>query len=219
MRFSIPVVVCAAALLLPSSAAAQLKAVPFVSGLNLPLAFVQDPGDATIQYVLQQGGRIRLIRNGALQSTPFLDLTSSIASGGERGLLGMALPPDYATSGRFFVNFTNTNGDTVIARFRRSSSNPLVAAAGDRRRQIEKRRRLQRAVADEPNAPTLLQYVLNRCIARVLDERQRRAQPRDEGDRPKLRGRATGNEERRGAHDGTSGESHASTASKISAGS
>ena len=53
------------------SAAAQFRAVPFVSGLSSPLAFVQDPGDATIQYVLQQGGRIRLIRNGVLQSTPF----------------------------------------------------------------------------------------------------------------------------------------------------
>jgi glucose/arabinose dehydrogenase len=132
MRFSIRAVVCAATLLFPCSAAAQLRAVPFVSGLSSPVAFVQDPGDATIQYVLQQGGRIRLIRNGALQSTPFLDLTSSIASGGERGLLGMALPSDYATSGRFYVNFTNPNGDTVIARFRRSSSNPLVADASSR---------------------------------------------------------------------------------------
>ncbi len=102
-----------------------------MSGLSSPLAFVQDPGDATIQYVLQQGGRIRLIRNGALQSAPFLDLTSSISSGGERGLLGMALPPDYATSGRFYVNFTNTNGDTVVARFKRSS-NPLAADASSR---------------------------------------------------------------------------------------
>jgi glucose/arabinose dehydrogenase len=125
-------VVCAAAVLLPCSAAAQLRAVTYVSGLSSPLAFVQDPGDATIQYVLQQGGRIRLIRNGVLQTTPFLDLTSSIASGGERGLLGMALPADYATSGRFFVYFNNPAGDTVVARFRRSASNPLVADASSR---------------------------------------------------------------------------------------
>jgi hypothetical protein len=111
---------------------AQLRAVTYVSGLSLPVAFVQDPGDATIQYVLQQGGRIRLIRSGVLQTAPFLDLTSSISSGGERGLLGMALPADYASSGRFFVNFTNTNGDTVIARFRRSASNTLLADASSR---------------------------------------------------------------------------------------
>src|SRR6186713_2431105 len=132
MRLRSFAVVCAITLAFPSTTAAQLRAVPYVSGLSSPLAFVQDPGDATIQYVLQQGGRIRLIRNGVLQTTPFLDLTSSIASGGERGLLGMALPPDYATSGRFFVNFTNTAGDTVVARFRRSASNPLAADAASR---------------------------------------------------------------------------------------
>src|SRR5215208_617087 len=132
MRFSLRPIVCAAALLIPCSAAAQLRAVPYVSGLSFPLAFVQDPGDVTIQYVVQQGGRIRLIRNGVLQTAPFLDLTSSISSGGERGLLGIALPPDYATSGRFFVNFTNTAGDTVVARFRRSASNPLAADASSR---------------------------------------------------------------------------------------
>jgi hypothetical protein len=60
-----------------------------------------------------------------------LDLTSSVLSGGERGLLGLALAPDYATSGRFFVNFTNKSGDTVVARFRRST-NPLVADPASR---------------------------------------------------------------------------------------
>jgi glucose/arabinose dehydrogenase len=132
MRSRISGVVCAAAILIPGSAAAQLRATTYVSGLSLPVAFVQDPGDATIQYVLQQAGRIRVIRNGVLQSTPFLDLTSSVGSGGERGLLGMALPADYAASGRFFVNFTNTNGDTVVARFRRSASNPLAADTASR---------------------------------------------------------------------------------------
>jgi glucose/arabinose dehydrogenase len=132
MRLCIRVVVCAAVVLLPSSAVAQLRAVTYVSGLSSPLAFVQDPADATIQYVLQQGGRIRLIRSGVLQTTPFLDLTSSISSGGERGLLGMALAPDYGTSGRFYVNFTNTAGDTVVARFRRSASNPLAADTSSR---------------------------------------------------------------------------------------
>lgn len=134
MRFRLTVAAVAVLtnLVYSSAAFAQLRAVTYVSGLSSPLAFVQDPADPTIQYVLQQGGRIRLIRNGTLQTAPFLDLTASIASGGERGLLGMALPPDYATSGRFYVNFTNTNGDTVVARFRRSASNPLAADASSR---------------------------------------------------------------------------------------
>src|SRR4051812_19482025 len=88
-----------AALLLlawPGLAAAQLRAVPYVSGLSLPVAFVQDPADPANQYIVEQGGRIRLVRNGTLQAAPFLDLTASVGSGGERGLLGVAFPTDYA---------------------------------------------------------------------------------------------------------------------------
>jgi len=114
-------------------AAAQLRATVVVSGLTLPVGFVQDPSDPTVQYVIEQGGRIRVVRNGTLQSAPFLDLTASIAAGGERGLLGMALPPDYATSGRFYVNFTNPAGDTVVARFKRgASTDPLLADPASR---------------------------------------------------------------------------------------
>jgi glucose/arabinose dehydrogenase len=119
--------VCLAVLLHSASAAAQLRATPFVSGLTFPVGFVQDPSDPATQYVIEQGGRIRVIRNGALQGAPFLDLSASISAGGERGLLGLAFPPDYATSGRFYVNFTNTAGDTVVARFTRLAANPLLA--------------------------------------------------------------------------------------------
>jgi glucose/arabinose dehydrogenase len=64
-------------------------------------------------------------------ATDFLDLRGSITSGGERGLLGLAFPPDSATSGRFYVNFTNPSGHTVVARFQRSS-NPFVADPSSR---------------------------------------------------------------------------------------
>jgi glucose/arabinose dehydrogenase len=102
------------------------------SGFAAPVAFVQDPSNASVQFVVEQGGRIRAISNGVVQSTPFLDLSSSILGGGERGLLGLAFPPDYAVSGRFYVNFTRSpDGHTVVARFRRSA-NPLVADPGSR---------------------------------------------------------------------------------------
>src|SRR4051812_5955691 len=104
---------------------AQLQGQVFVTGLSAPVAFVQDPSDTTVQYVVELGGLIRVIKNGALQSTPFLNLTAAISTGGERGLLGLAFPPNYGASGRFFVNFTNTSGDTVVARFKRSTGNPL----------------------------------------------------------------------------------------------
>jgi glucose/arabinose dehydrogenase len=111
---------------------AQLRSTVVVSGLSQPVAFIQEPSDPWVQYVVQQGGRIRVVRNGALLAQDFLNLTGSISTGGERGLLGLAFPPDYALSGRFFVNFTNPAGHTVIARFRRSQANPYVADPASR---------------------------------------------------------------------------------------
>ena len=98
----------------------SMHSVVTVSGLQAPTAFVQDSTDSTVFFAVERAGRIRVVRNGAI-GQDFLDLREVIASGGERGLLGLALAPDYPQSGRFFVNFTNRNGDTVIARFRRSS--------------------------------------------------------------------------------------------------
>ena len=119
-------------LLLAQNAGAQVATRTYASGFSSPLEFVQDPSDPSTQFVVEQGGRIRVIHNGAVQSADFLNLRGSITSGGERGLLGLAFPPDYATTRRFYVNFTDLNGNTVIARFRRSAGNPLVADAGSR---------------------------------------------------------------------------------------
>jgi len=109
----------------PSSA--QLRVQPFVSGLQFPLEFVQDPTTPSVQFVVEKAGKIRVIRNGVLLATPFLDVSTVIASAGEQGLLGLAFAPDYATSRRFFVNFTDLKGNTVVARFKRSAANALVA--------------------------------------------------------------------------------------------
>src|SRR4029453_738943 len=86
---------------------AQLRSELVVSGLTTPVAFVQDPADPSVQVIVQQNGRIRVLKNGVLQSADFLDLTSVVLSGGEQGLLGLAFAPDYATSRSVFVNFTN----------------------------------------------------------------------------------------------------------------
>jgi len=104
---------------------AQLKADLVVSGLTQPVAFVQDPSDASVFVVVQQDGRIRALRNGVLQTADFLDLRAVVLNAGEQGLLGLAFAPDYATSGRFYVNFVNLQGNTVIARFTRQASDPL----------------------------------------------------------------------------------------------
>jgi glucose/arabinose dehydrogenase len=123
--------VLALALTTGTRAQTGLRTRAHASGFTSPVAFVQDPTDASVQFVVEQAGRIRAVRNGTVLTTDFLTLTSSVGSGGERGLLGLAFAPDYETSGRFFVNFTNTSGHTVVARFRRLS-NPLVADPGSR---------------------------------------------------------------------------------------
>ena len=92
-----------------------------MTGLQSPVAFVQDPTDRNVQLVVQQAGRIRVVRDGTIAGNDFLNLTSAVSCCGEQGLLGLAFAPDYASSGRFFVNFTNTAGNTVVARFLRSS--------------------------------------------------------------------------------------------------
>ena len=115
----------------PIDAQSSLKSRVYATGLSSPVAFVQDPTRSSRQFVVEQGGRIRVIESGAVQSTDFLNLSSVITSGGERGLLGMAMAPDYASSGRFYVNFTDPAGNTVIARFLRSG-NPAVADPSSR---------------------------------------------------------------------------------------
>ena len=119
-------------LLCPAIASAQLRAEVYVSGLTHPLGFIQDPGNPAVQYVLQQEGVIRVVRNGALEPTPFLNLAGSISTGGERGLLGLAFPADYGATGRFYVDFTDPTGASVVARFTRSAANPLVADPASR---------------------------------------------------------------------------------------
>lgn len=79
-------------------------------------------------FVVQQGGLIRILNaNGTINSTAFLNLSGLISSGGERGLLGLAFHPNYASNGYFFVNYTNTSGNTVIARYSVSTTNPDIA--------------------------------------------------------------------------------------------
>jgi len=124
-------IAAAAATGVRTSAQSPLRSRVHVSGLTSPVAFVQDPLDRAVQFVVEQGGRIRAVRSGALLPADFLDLRSAVRSGGEQGLLGMVFAPDSASSGRFYVNFTNSAGHTVVARFRRSGSS-VVADASSR---------------------------------------------------------------------------------------
>jgi glucose/arabinose dehydrogenase len=116
----------------PTPALAQIRAEIIVSDLQTPVAVVADPTDRARMLVVEQHGVVRVVRDGFVLSEPFLDLRAQISTGGERGLLGLALAPDFVDSRRFFVNFTDRNGDTVVARFVRSVDNPLVADPASR---------------------------------------------------------------------------------------
>ncbi len=112
-----------------SSAAAQtpLTTELFVQGLSSPVDLTFAPGDPTRVFIVERGGRIRIVENGTLLATPFLNIDPLVASGGERGLLGLAFHPDYQTNGRFFVNYTNNSGNTRDTEFAVTAADPNIA--------------------------------------------------------------------------------------------
>ncbi|MEM0542299.1 PQQ-dependent sugar dehydrogenase [Flavobacterium sp. j3] len=108
------------------SVAAQTVAVQtFATGLSNAVALVHPPNDSRL-FVVQKTGAIRIVNpNGTVNATPFLTVTG-LSSGSEQGLLGLAFHPNYASNGLFFINYTNTAGDTIIARYS-VSANPDIA--------------------------------------------------------------------------------------------
>lgn len=136
--------VCAAALLAVHGAqAAKVKLEPFVTGVNAPLAMVQPEGDDRM-FVVEQDGRIKIVRDGQLLASPFLDLRHLIVDlyhdFDERGLLGLAFHPQFKDNGKFYVAYSghlNYQGDlgkmlwyshsNVVAEFQVSAQDPDTA--------------------------------------------------------------------------------------------
>ena len=95
---------------------------PVVTGLDQPLFATYVADGSGRLFVVEKPGRIRIVADGQAAATPFLDLTDRVrSSGSEQGLLGLAFPPDYATTGYFFVDYTDASGATVVARFQATS--------------------------------------------------------------------------------------------------
>ncbi len=88
------------------------------------------PGDRSRLFVVEQGGRILIVKDGRPLATPFLDVSGRISTGGERGLLGLAFDPRYASNGLFYTHFTDTAGDTRVVRYRVSSDDRDLADPG-----------------------------------------------------------------------------------------
>src|SRR5437016_2738210 len=112
----------------PPGATGTLDLQLVTSGLNSPLYLTAPAGDPRL-FIVEQAGRIRIVRAGQLLARPFLDLTDRVASGGEEGLLGLAFHPNYASNGYFYVDYTHLNDarDTLYTLIERYS----VSAAPD----------------------------------------------------------------------------------------
>jgi hypothetical protein len=101
---------------------------PVAQGLAGPLFVTAPSGDSERLFVVEQGGTIRIVRGATVLATPFLDVSPLVSRGGEQGLLGMAFHPGYAANGRFYVNYTDTLGNTQVVRYQ-VSVDPDVADA------------------------------------------------------------------------------------------
>ena len=96
------------------------------SGLDSPVG-ITNAGDENRLFILEQSGRIRILANGTLLPAPFLDLSTQVSRQSEQGLLGLAFHPRYALNGFFYINYTDLQGNTVIARYQVQADNPNQA--------------------------------------------------------------------------------------------
>jgi glucose/arabinose dehydrogenase len=129
------------ALATPAGPRADNRSIKFTtvaSGLSSPV-YVTGAGDGSGRlFIVEQVGRIRVVKDGVLLAKPFLDIRSLVQSGGERGLLSVAFHPDFETNGAFIVDYTRASsvaanvGDTVIARYLASPPNADVADRASR---------------------------------------------------------------------------------------
>jgi glucose/arabinose dehydrogenase len=114
----------------PGSDAVGLQEI--TRGLAFPLYLTSPPDDDRL-FVVEKGGAIRIIEDGVVLDEPFLDLSGRVSEGAEQGLLGMAFPPDYASSRYFVVHYTDLDGDTRVSLFR-VSDDPNRADQGSESR-------------------------------------------------------------------------------------
>jgi glucose/arabinose dehydrogenase len=108
------------------SAQTALTTTRVAFGLTQPLQVTHAPGDFQKLYVVERGGRVKIVENGTVRPTAFLDISTLVnTSWLEWGLLGMCFDPDYATNGYIYVNYSSgSGGDSNIARFTRSAGDP-----------------------------------------------------------------------------------------------
>lgn len=106
----------------------QLELEPVLAGLSSPVYVTGAKDGSNRLFIVEQGGRIKVLQPGATTPAVFLDISSRVLFGGERGLLGLAFHRDFSNNRRFFLDYTRQpDGATVIAEYRASESNPNLA--------------------------------------------------------------------------------------------
>ena len=105
----------------PAATARALHLVP-VANFTAPVYATGAPGDSSRLFVVEQAGRIRIVRGGKTLAKPFLDIRNLVTAGGEQGLLSVAFPPDYQSSKRFYVYYTGKDQQENVVEYRRATA-------------------------------------------------------------------------------------------------
>jgi glucose/arabinose dehydrogenase len=120
--------------LLPGGTPGTLATEALTGPFTAPIAIGTVPGDAARLFVAERGGTVRLVVDGTARTTPFADLAPfGLSTNGERGLLSVVAAPDYATSGKVYIYYTDAGGDIRIEELTRSSADPEIADPTSRR--------------------------------------------------------------------------------------
>lgn len=112
-------------------ATGQLAVVPVVSGLSAPLGVVNAGDGSGRLFVVEQGGTVRVVKGGKLQTGDFLDLSAKVEDSGERGLLGLAFDPDFESNRRLYVYYTRSGGDIVVSRLTANTASTAAPSSSE----------------------------------------------------------------------------------------
>jgi glucose/arabinose dehydrogenase len=129
MRIALLAVLGALAFAVTASARSDALHLVRVAQFDAPVYATTAPGEPGSLYVVEQAGTIRVLANGRTRSTPFLDIRSQVVSGGEQGLLSVAFDPAYAKTHRFFVDYTDKNGNTRVVEYRSNGTTAIPSSA------------------------------------------------------------------------------------------
>jgi len=106
---------------------ANYQWAPVITGLNSPVGITSAKDGSGRLFVIEQAGVIRILQNGQILPTPFLDIRNQVGSqGNEQGLLGLAFHPNYTQNGSFFIDYTDVNGNTVVSRLQVSADSNIA---------------------------------------------------------------------------------------------